>query len=282
MPITSERVVTPTVSVTYVQWGPIIAGAFTAAALATVLHAFAGAIGLAVGSGSPTWRDASIGLMILSGIYLILVALSSYGLGGYIAGLLRERFDTVAADQVEFRDSLHGLIVWAVATLLTVLLLVMAANAGSNLATSTGTARSTSTASEAGISFDIDRLLRDRRTTVSTDVQQLRGEVGRILLTSAGHTGVAADDRAYLVRLVSASTGLASADAERRVDAAIVNAKDSLSRARKSSVILAFMAGAAALIGAAAAWLSAIAGGQHRDDSANVGRWNVLGRRAKA
>src|SRR3954451_18238916 len=75
-----------------VQWGPVIAGAIAAAALATVLHAFAAAIGLAVGSTAPTWRDASIGLWILSGVYVILVALASYGLGGYVAGILRERF----------------------------------------------------------------------------------------------------------------------------------------------------------------------------------------------
>ena len=62
------------------QWGPIIAGAIAAAALAAVLHAFAAAVGLAVGSTAPTWRDASIGLWILSGVYLILVALASYGL----------------------------------------------------------------------------------------------------------------------------------------------------------------------------------------------------------
>src|SRR3954453_5322572 len=74
-----------------VYWGPVIAGALTAAALASVLHAFAAAIGLAVTSTAPTWRDASIALWILSGIYLVLVPLAAYGLGGYVAGLLRDR-----------------------------------------------------------------------------------------------------------------------------------------------------------------------------------------------
>ena len=44
----------------YIQWGPVIAGAVSAAALATVLHAFAAAIGLAVSSTAPTWRDALV------------------------------------------------------------------------------------------------------------------------------------------------------------------------------------------------------------------------------
>jgi hypothetical protein len=77
---------------------------------------------------------------------------------------------------------------------------------------------------------------------------------------------------------VSARTGLAPPEAEKRVDTAIANAKENIGRARKSTVILAFMAGSAALLGAVAAWFGAAAGGQHRDDTARSGRWNVLGR----
>ena len=73
------------------EWGPIVAGAIAAAALALVLHSFALAIGLSVSSAAPTWRDASIALALLSGLYVILAALASYGLGGYVAGLIRSR-----------------------------------------------------------------------------------------------------------------------------------------------------------------------------------------------
>jgi hypothetical protein len=55
------------------------------------------------------------------------------------------------------------------------------------------------------------------------------------------------------------------AEAERRVDDVVARAKESINRARRSVVILAFMTGAAALIGAAAAWFAACAGGRHRD-----------------
>jgi hypothetical protein len=268
--------------ISYVQWGPVIAGAVTAAALATVLHAFAAAIGLAVSSTAPTWRDASIGLWILSGVYLICVALASYGLGGYVAGLLRDRFATAAdPDEIELRDNVHGLLVWAIGTLLTALMLLMAASASTRLAAPSGgdAGPSSSVAGENTIAFDIDRLLRgERRAAGDADVTQTRAEVARILLTSSSHSGVAAEDRGYLVRLVTARTGLAAPEAERRVDAAIASAKNNIARARKSTVILAFMAGAAALLGAAAAWFAAAAGGQHSDDKAR-GRWHVLGRR---
>src|ERR1044072_6921379 len=70
----------------FVDWSPIVLGAFAAAALSSVLLTFAVTIGLGVPSTAPTWRDASAALAILSGLYLILQAVLSFGLGGYIAG----------------------------------------------------------------------------------------------------------------------------------------------------------------------------------------------------
>jgi hypothetical protein len=268
-------------SVLYLQWGPVIAGAIAAAALASVLHAFAAAIGLAVSSTAPTWRDASMALVLLSGLYLVLVALAAYGMGGYLAGRLRSRLSPATPDEIEFRDGVHGLLVWSLATLLTALLLLAAASATTRLAApSGGTAGpSTSVAGENIIALDVDRLLRGERRAGDADVTQTRAEAARILLTSSSHSGVATEDRGYLVRLVSARAGLAPPEAERRVDAAIANAQDNIARARRSTVILAFMAGAAALLGAAAAWFAAGAGGKHRDESAPSLRWTFLGPR---
>jgi predicted transcriptional regulator len=70
------------------------------------------------------------------------------------------------------------------------------------------------------------------------------------------------------VRLTSTNTGLAQPDAERRVDEVAARAKENIARARRSAVILAFTAGAAALLGAAAAWFAACAGGRVRDGEA--------------
>jgi hypothetical protein len=273
--------VAPSYRLSSVHWGSVIAGAVTAAALAFVLHAFAAAVGLAVSSAAPTWRDASVGLWLLSGVYLILVALASYGLGGYVAGLLRERFtDGRLRDEIDLRDGLHGLLVWALATLLTAVMLLLIASASTRLAApAAGNAGvSTSVAGENTIAFDVDRLLRGDRRGTDTDVAETRAETARILLTSSSHSGVAAEDRAYLIRSVSARSGLAAPEAERRVDAAIVSAKDNIARARRSTVILAFMAGAAALLGAVAAWFGSIAGGEHTDD-ASPARVHIFGRR---
>jgi hypothetical protein len=186
-------------------------------------------------------------------------------------------------DEVELRDGLHGLLVWALATLLTVILVVLAASASTRLAAPSAGAAGpgTSVAGENIIAFDLDRLLRgDRRQ--GDDVTLTRAEAARILLTSSSHNGVAAEDRTYLVRLVSARTGLAPPEAERRTDAAIASAKENIARARRSTVILAFMAGAAAILGAAAAWFAAVAGGEQRDERSPAGSWHLFSARHTA
>jgi glycosyltransferase involved in cell wall biosynthesis len=72
-----------------------------------------------------------------------------------------------------------------------------------------------------------------------------RAEAARILLTISSHRGMQPEDRAYLVRLTSATTGLAQPDAERRVDEVAARAKENITRARRTTaVVLAFTAGA--------------------------------------
>jgi hypothetical protein len=248
-----------------IQWSAIFAGAVAASALAFILHAFAGAIGISLSSTAPTWRDASFALILLSGLYLILAALVSYGFGAYVAARLRAPL-AGRADDIEFRDGLHGLIVWALATLLTGVLAIALAQAAPRLAVPSASASSTSVGGESIIAYDLDRLFRSERRPQGTgNMDYPRSEAARILLTASSHRGLQPDDRTYLVRLVSALTGLGQPEAERRVDDVVARARDNVSRARHSAVILGFMAGAAALVGLKAAWFAAGAGGRQRD-----------------
>jgi hypothetical protein len=260
-----------------VQWPSIFAGALAAAALAIVLHSFAAAIGLAVSSTAPTWRDSSVALWILSGIYLVLVALASYGLGGYVAGWVRSWSSPAHDDAADTTNGIHGLLVWALATLITALMVAATALAATQLAAPSGgnTGPGASVGSENIIAYDIDRLLRADGRAPQGDTAHVRSEVGRILLTGASHSGVSAEDRQYLTRLVVTQTNLAPPEAERRVDATIVRARDNIRRARRSAVIVAFMAGAAALLGAAAAWFAAGAGAVHARDPTVPSVWSV-------
>ena len=90
--MTTEAVALPDEEDQYLQWTPVIAGALAAAALSFILLTFGAAIGLGVSSTSPTWRDASAALALLSGLYVILQSIVSFGFGGYIAGRVRGPF----------------------------------------------------------------------------------------------------------------------------------------------------------------------------------------------
>lgn len=266
---TSGGVVYDTVS--DIRWSAVFAGAVCGAGLAFVLDAFGGAIGLAVSSTAPTWRDASFALAFLSGLYLILTALVSYGFGAYVAARLRTSM-TLTGDMRELRDGYHGLVVWGLMTVATAVLLLIAANGLQRLAAPSGAGAgpSASVGGENIIAYDLDRLFRGARGPAAGDMTQLRAEAARILLTTSSHRGMLPDDRTYLVRLVEGVTGLAPADAQARVNDVATRAKQNIDRARNSSVIVAFLTAAAALLGAIAAWFASLAGGRQRDGVESV------------
>ncbi len=253
------------------EWRSVFAGAVCGLGLAFVLDAFGTAIGLAVSSAAPTWRDASIALAILSGLYLILVAIVSYGFGSFVASRMREPAAAAAEEDRELNDGYHGLVVWGLMTLATAVMLLVGAiglTRASSTSSSTGPAQSS--ASENIIAFDLDRLFRGARETSNITYQ--RAEAGRILLTTSSHRGMQQDDRAYLVRLVQTVAGLSPADAEARVKDVSARAKQNIDRARNSSVIIAFMTAAAALLGAVAAWFASAAAGREREGIADIWR----------
>lgn len=248
----------------YVNWTPIILGAVIATALSSILLAFGATIGLGVASAAPTWRDASTALALLSGLYLIIQAVISFGVGGYIAGRTRTANATSHVSEIEHRDGLHGLAAWAIAVVLGALLAALIGSAALTRSTSTLPAARTS-AAEPLLSYELDRLFRPSRRAANVDLTSDRAEAGRILLTTSSHSGIATEDRGYLAQMVVATTGLAGADAEKRADTAIANAKTAIDRSRRSTVILAFSVAAALLLGAVIAWAAAAAGGRHRD-----------------
>jgi hypothetical protein len=179
----------------YLQWTPVIAGALAATALSLILVTFAAAVGLGVSSPAPTWRDASAALWILSGVYLILQAILSFGFGGYIAGSVRRPVVAGPAEEVESRDGLHGLAVWAMAV---VLGSILAALVGASTLSRSSLSATNASAAEPLLSYELDRLYRSARRPPNVDLSSDRAEAGRILLTASGHDGMSADDRAYL------------------------------------------------------------------------------------
>ena len=101
-----------------VSWGAIAAGAVGAAALALLLIAFGAGLGL---SAVSPWSDSGVSASTFktgTGIYLVCVAVMSSAVGGYLAARLRTKWVGVHSHEVFFRDTAHGFIAWAFATLL--------------------------------------------------------------------------------------------------------------------------------------------------------------------
>lgn len=248
------------------SWQSILAGAISAAALSSILLAFGAAIGLSISSVSPTWRDASAALALLSGFFLLLQAVIAFGLGGYLAGRTKASITAVVAD-VERGDGLHGLLTWGVAVVFGAALAALIVGLGAPAKTPLSSGLR-SNAAEPLLSYELDRLLRAPRRPATLDLTGAREEAGRILLTTAGHSGLTQDDRAYLVQMVGSLTALPPADAERRVDDVIARSQTAIRNSRRTAVILAFSTAATLLVGSVVAWAAAVAGGRHRDGEA--------------
>jgi hypothetical protein len=224
---------------------------------------FAAALGLALVSPSPTWRDTSIALTALTGLWLLLVAFGSFGFGGYIAGRVRSTWST-KPEEVEFRDGLHGLLVWALAVLLGAVLSWMTAL--SYVTLGSPIVQRPPQGEPAFLAYEVDRLFRSDRRPDTPDAG-LRAEAGRLLMAGAGRRELTGDERAYLTRLVAARTGLEAQEANRRAEEVLNETRQAARRARATSVIIGFMTAASLALGAAAAWFAAGVGGRHRDQA---------------
>ena len=254
----------------YVDWGAIAAGVFVAIAISSVFLAFGSAIGLSLTSFNANESAPVIGLAIAGGLWLLWVQISSFVGGAYVAGRMRRRIGDAKAHEVEMRDGAHGLIVWAVSIVI-----------GSVLAgwiTIAGISGAISTASNSGtMDYYADRLMRSDAVAGTTAVSpdsQYNSQIGRILARNVVVRTVDPADRSYLAREISARTGLAEADAQKRVDDTVATLKAQAETTRKYGVLLAFMTAASLLISGVAAWWAATAGGKHRDEGVDHSRFS--------
>jgi len=106
-----------------VSWGAVFAGAAAAAALSLILLLLGTGLGLS--SVSP-WSTEGIDadtFGISSILWITFMQLAASAVGGYMAGRLRTKWAGVHGDEVYFRDTAHGMLAWAVATLGTAALL---------------------------------------------------------------------------------------------------------------------------------------------------------------
>jgi hypothetical protein len=167
----------PTTTNADVQWGPVIAGALAGTAVASVLMGFAAALGLLVASPSPSWRDTSVWLTLLSGVWMLLVYVFSFGLAGYVAGRMRSPFTGADPNEIEFRDGMHGLLAWALGVIIGALLLwaTITAVASTRTGATAGEAAGASEPVYLAFELDCSALTDDRPTRTNRRAGPKRG-----------------------------------------------------------------------------------------------------------
>jgi hypothetical protein len=269
------------VSTSAVSWPAIAAGTVVAAAVSLLLVALGAGAGL--GSLSP-WPHAGASITsftLMSAIGLIVVQWLSAGLGGYISGRLRTKWASLHTHEVFFRDTAHGLITWAMATLLvSVAAAVIAGStigAGTHAMSSLGAAAtpgaSNVATSNAGVDpYEVDSLLRPASVDSQSISNDVRAQSTHILTQALATGDVPASDLAYLTEVVSIEARVSPAEARTRVDAVLAKLKTAHEQAlratdsaRKAGESASIFTALAMLIGAFIACIAAALGGHRRD-----------------
>jgi hypothetical protein len=270
-----------------VSWGAIIAGGVAAAAITVVLSLLGSGIGLSMASPFSSQGASLTTFAVTAAIWLIVVQWASAAFGGYIAGRLRTKWTGVNRDEVFFRDTAHGVLAWALATLIVAGALgsAVSSTVGAGVqatatvtagATAAGAAAASSDAGSNATSYFVDNLLRPATVGAApagTATDDTAGQVSRILINSATSGEVSASDRTYLDQLVASRTGLSEADAKARVGAVLksvddakVAATEAAETARKTSASVALFGALSLLIGGFVAAVGAALGGRQRDE----------------
>lgn len=246
----------------YVDWCAVLAGAVLAAALSFVLLTAGAAIGLTLVSA----REGSHGstAAYLAAFWSIAVPIGSLLAGGYVAGRMRPAW-TETGDESQFRDGIHGALVWSVAVLLGAFLAMSAAHTVGSV----GASVASGVANTAQIAVPaVDSLVRAQpapnRPVVSADQQ---AQIGRILANSVRNGTLSDPDKAYLTQTVAQVTGIPAPEAEKRVTDAYNATVEAIETARKTAVATGLITATALLMAFAAAWFAAQRGGDHRDTS---------------
>ena len=238
-----------------VSWAAILAGATAAAALSLILLLLGTGLGLS--SISP-WAHKGVSSStfgVSTIVWLTVTQILAAGMGGFLAGRLRIKWIGVHTDEVYFRDTAHGFLAWAVASLATAALLTSvigsivnggvqaAASLGGGAANATITAAATaagsemvksdnSSGSETGtMGYFVDSLFRKNANMASSEAQEGKiittdtgqktspiQEVTRIFKNAMDAKTLPITDQNYLSQLVSRQTGLSQPEAEKRVN----------------------------------------------------------------
>lgn len=261
---------TPPLSASAVSWGAIFAGAAAAAVLSLILLILG--TGLGFSSISP-WSNEGVSATtfgVTTIIWVTLTQLVAAGMGGYLAGRLRTKWLDVHTDEVFFRDTAHGFLAWAVASLATATLLASvigsivnggvqagAAVAGGVATTAlvaaaggaaAGSEMAASDTDSGAMGYFLDTLFRrdmnataappgseQRALTPQQETAVSMAEVTRIFMNSIRTGAMPADDINHVGQVIAQRTGLTQQEAEQRVSETFARLQATLSEAETAA-----------------------------------------------
>jgi hypothetical protein len=258
-----------------VSWAAVIGGAFVAASLSLILLSLGTGLGFSAISPWSNMGAAASTLGTAAIVWLIATQIIASAMGGYLAGRLRTKWVQVHTDEVYFRDTAHGLLVWALGLVVTASLLATAATsiAGGvtqRSANGTFTAVGSDTSVLSPNAYIVDTLFRSSNGAAPEQNDALeRAEADRILTHGLRQGALPAADKTYLAQLVSAKTGLSSSDADNRVEDVFAAAQQSADSARKALAHASLWLFVALLSGAFCASYAGTIGGKQRDRVVN-------------
>ncbi len=262
-----------------VSWSAILAGAAVSAGLSLILLAIGSGIGFSVmnpwsnGAAATTTKAATV-----AGIYITVTAVLASAVGGYLTGRLRHLWRGMHPHEAFFRDTAHGLVTWAAATVGGAILLgtvttslTGAAVHGASTGAGMVAARDGATAGFTDQLFAYDYVAVSRaqgnqpNAGIARDYNGDRAVATRLLTRLGTGPVLTTDERQNLAVIVAARTGLSLPDAEKRVAAVEADARAAAEQARRVGMMLSFWLAASLLAGALAASLAAWEGGAIRD-----------------
>ena len=251
-----------------VSWPAVVGGAFVAASLSLILLTLGTGLGLSVVSPSLSLSEAASRVGMGAIAWLIITQIIAFSFGGYVAGRLRTKWVQVHTDEVFFRDTANGLLVWAVGFVVAAVFL--ASTASNILARQRGEQQPVQTSEVATPllnpnNYAIDTLFRGNGSVLDRSDAQGRNEAEAILAHALREGSMPAPDRTYLAKMVVARTGLSQTDAETRVSDVFTAVQQTADNTRKNLAHLSLWLFVALLCGAFCASYAGTIGGRQRD-----------------
>jgi hypothetical protein len=206
---------------------------------------------------------------------------------------MRSHRSELVEHEVEFRDGLHGGLVWAVGVIIGAALLISTAGSVARTGTELGAGAAALAVNASPLAYQVDTLLRSgsspapagasaaassaaapsvpQSAVTPSSSADLRGEVLRVFTKSIADGSLAEPDKNYLSTVVAQHTGLSQQDADKRVTDTFAEAnrvaKDTAYNTRRVAILTGFVTAASLLVALGAAWWGAQRGGHHRDNS---------------